>query len=70
MKFDTTTHTKFRYGDRVRKISGSEWEGYISGTYSTEQTLEGYAVTSLVHKNSTQIYPASALELISIFYER
>ena len=35
----------FNQGDRVRKKSGSEWQGRIVGWYSTELTPEGYAVT-------------------------
>jgi dihydrofolate reductase (trimethoprim resistance protein) len=54
---------KFKHGDRVRKINGSEWSGKVVGTYSTEQTPEGYAVESEAHKGSVQIYPAKALEL-------
>lgn len=49
-------------GDRVRKKSGSEWQGRIVGWYSTELTPKGYAVESETHKGSVQIYPASALE--------
>ena len=55
-------HPKFRLGDYVRKISGSEWRGPIVGTYSTELTPEGYAVESHLYKGSVQIYPANALE--------
>ena len=55
---------KFKHGDLVRKTTGSEWEGHICGTYSTEQTPEGYAVESAAHKGSVQIYPAKALELV------
>lgn len=57
------THTKFIMGDLVKKLKGSEWEGYIVGWYSTELTPEGYAVESMVHTGSVQIYPAAALEL-------
>jgi hypothetical protein len=53
---------KFKIGDYVRKVKGSEWCGLIVGTYSTELTPEGYCVESAVHKGSVQIYPASALE--------
>ena len=53
---------KFEIGDYVQKFKGSEWEGYIVGTYSTELTPEGYAVESSTHKGSVQIYPAAALE--------
>lgn len=49
---------------RVRKTSGSEWQGRICGTYSTEQTPEGYAVESEAHAGSVQIYPAKALEAV------
>lgn len=55
---------KFAYGDRVRKIKGSEWQGRIVGVYSTTLTPEGYAVESEAHPGSVQIYPASALELV------
>lgn len=50
-------------GTKVRKTKGSEWEGYIVGTYSTEMTPEGYCVESITHKGSVQIYPKSALEI-------
>jgi len=52
-----------KIGDLVRKKSGSEWVGRIVGTYSTALTPEGYAVESLHHAGSVQIYPAKALEL-------
>lgn len=55
---------KFEKGVRVRKISGSEWQGHIVGTYSTALTPEGYCVESEFHKNSVQLYPAKALELV------
>jgi len=55
---------KFKRGDRVRKISGSEWKGRIVGEYSTTLTPEGYAVESEAHAGSVQIYPAGALELV------
>ena len=53
---------KFRRGDRVRKKSGSHWQGYIVGSYSTKLTPEGYAVESEFHPGSVQIYPWQALE--------
>ena len=53
---------KFKLGDYVWKKSGSEWSGYIVGTYSTKLTPEGYAVESKVHKGSVQIYPVGALK--------
>lgn len=55
---------KFRMGDLVKKSTGSEWVGRVVGWYSTEQTKEGYAVESSAHRNSVQIYPAKALELV------
>jgi len=60
----TAPQGKFRMGDRVKKTSGSEWVGRVVGTYSTEQTKEGYAVESSAHRNSVQIYPAKALEAV------
>ncbi|GEM_PF-5102696 len=60
----TAPQGKFRMGDRVRKTSGSEWQGRICGTYSTPLTPEGYAVESEAHAGSVQIYPAKALEAV------
>lgn len=54
----------FARGDRVRKRSGSAWEGIVVGEYSTSLTPEGYAVESLYHPGSVQIYPAPALEMV------
>lgn len=56
---------KFKRGDTVRKIKGSQWSGKVVGEYSTELTPEGYAVESSTEKGSVQIYPAAALELVS-----
>lgn len=53
---------KFKIGDRVRKVKGSQWSGKVVGTYSTELTPEGFCVESESHKNAVQIYPGSALE--------
>lgn len=57
-----STHTKFEYGDSVRKSKGSQWHGIVVGFYSTDLTPEGYAVESLTERGSVQIYPAAALE--------
>jgi hypothetical protein len=57
--------TKFKIGEHVRKTSGAAWEGYIVGFYSTMFTPEGYAVESMFHPGSVQIYPAKALKLVS-----
>ena len=56
------TVMKFKLGDLVRKVSGSQWHGVVVGTYSTELTPEGYAVESDTERGSVQIYPAKALE--------
>jgi len=60
----TAPQGKLAIGDRVRKTSGSEWQGRICGTYSTALTPEGYAVESEAHAGSVQIYPAKALEAV------
>ena len=59
---------KFKRGDNVRKIKGSQWSGKVVGEYSTELTPEGYAVESSSEKGSVQIYPAAALELVTPRY--
>jgi len=55
---------KFKLGDLVTKTKGSEWVGYVVGTYSTKLTPEGYCVESMYHEGSVQIYPANALSLV------
>lgn len=60
---DTSTW-KFKMGDEVKKVKGSEWQGNVVGFYSTSLTERGYAVESIAHKGATQIYPEAALELI------
>ncbi len=56
------THQKFKIGDNVRKVRGSQWHGRVVGWYSTVLTPEGYAVESHTERGSVQIYPAAALE--------
>lgn len=56
---------RFNQGDTVRKTKGSQWQGVVVGTYSTNLTPEGYAVESSTEKGSVQIYPAAALELVA-----
>ena len=56
--------SKFKIGESVKKIKGSQWQGFVVGTYSTELTKEGYAVESSTEKGSVQIYPAAALEKV------
>lgn len=53
----------FKLGDRVQKISGSEWDGRVAGFYSTVLTPRGYCIESAFHRNSVQNYPEKALEL-------
>jgi dihydrofolate reductase (trimethoprim resistance protein) len=52
---------EYEYGRLLRKKSGSQWLGRVVGFYSTEQTPEGYALESVYHKNTVQIYPKQAL---------
>lgn len=52
----------FKVGEQVRKKSGSSWAGTVVGFYSTSLTPEGYAIESLYHPGSVQIYPVHALE--------
>lgn len=61
---NTNPPPAFKRGDRVRKVSGSAWQGIVVGEYSTALTPEGYAVESDAHPGSVQIYPAKALELV------
>lgn len=58
------TPKKFKLGDRVRKIKGSEWQGVVVGEYSTSLNPEGYCVESEDHAGSVQLYPSRALELV------
>lgn len=55
---------RFELGQRVRKKSGSSWQGRIVGFYSTTLTPIGYAVESEREPGSVQIYPESALEAL------
>lgn len=56
-------NAKFKFGQTVRKKSGSAWHGVIVGWYSTELTPNGYAVESYYEIGSVQIYPEAALEV-------
>jgi hypothetical protein len=56
---------KYKYGDLVYKISGSEWEGRICGFYTTKLNEHGYNIESWCHKNSVQNYPEKALDFLS-----
>ncbi len=55
---------KWSLGKRVKKKSGSWWEGRIVGFYSTEQTPAGYNVQLEKPNGPVQIYPENSLELI------
>ena len=55
---------KYDLGDRLRKKSGSSWQGRVVGFYSTELTPIGYAIESEREKGSVQIYPEAALERV------
>ena len=64
------SNMKFKIGDKVRKKTGSSWEGFIVGRYSTTLTPEGYAVESVYHPGSVQIYPVGAIEMFNKRGER
>lgn len=53
----------YHIGDKVKKRSGSWWEGIVVGRYSTEQTPRGYCVQLEKPNGPVQIYPDSALEI-------
>lgn len=54
--------SKFHIGQRVRKRSGSQWQGRVCGYYSTALTPIGVCVASEREIGSVQIYPEAALE--------
>lgn len=51
----------WKIGDRVTKVTGSQWTGKIVGFYSTLLTPIGYCVESEKEHGSVQIYPERAL---------
>lgn len=51
-------------GARVRKKSGSSWQGTVCGYYATSLTPDGVAVESEREPGSVQVYPLRALEFI------
>jgi hypothetical protein len=53
---------KIPLGTEMRKKSGSEWQGWVVGYYSTALTPYGVAIESKHHIGSVQIYPIQALE--------
>ena len=54
----------FPIGTRLRKKSGSQWQGFVVGYYSSSLTTKGVAVESETHRGSVQIYPATAMEIV------
>lgn len=56
--FDNFT---YKIGDKLTKKSGSNWSGSVVGFYTTDLTVEGYAIESFTEKGSVQIYPVKAL---------
>lgn len=52
-------------GTRLRKKSGSSWQGAVVGYYSTSLTPRGYAIESEREPGSVQIYPERALEEVA-----
>lgn len=61
---ETPENFEWPIGTRVRKTSGSSWQGKVVGYYSTGLTPVGYAVESERESGSVQIYPRKALELV------
>lgn len=55
---------KFKIGDRLRKVSGSSWQGHVCGFYSTSLTPYGYCIESEREIHSVQNYPEAALEAV------
>lgn len=56
--------TEYALGTRVRKKSGSSWQGAVVGHYQTSLTSDGVCVESEREVGSVQIYPSHALELV------
>jgi dihydrofolate reductase (trimethoprim resistance protein) len=54
----------YALGTRMRKKSGSSWQGKVVGYYCTDLTPVGYCIESEREPGSVQIYPAAALELV------
>lgn len=52
---------KFKFGQKVKKISGSMWHGKVVGFYTTELNNHGYNVESSSEVGSVQNYPEKAL---------
>lgn len=55
----------FPLGARVRKKSGSQWQGRVVGYYSASRTQNGIAVESEREIGNVQVYPAEAFEIVS-----
>lgn len=60
----TSEADRLPLGTRMRKKSGSSWQGRIVGYYSTELTPVGYCIESEREPGSVQLYPNKALEVV------
>lgn len=57
--------SRFAYGERVRKHSGSSWQGRVVGWPSTAgRTPQGLAVESEREPGNVQIYPEHLFEAV------
>lgn len=54
---------KYDIGAILKKKKGASWIGRVVGFYQTELNGEGYALESLYHKGTVQIYPEFMLEI-------
>lgn len=57
-------NSAFKIRQHVFKPSGSWWQGFVVGHYSTQQTPDGICVQLAMTNGPVQIYPASALKLL------
>ena len=60
----TVALSTFPLGTRVRKKTGSSWQGRVVGYYSSSLTSLGLCVESERELGSVQIYPLKALEVL------
>jgi hypothetical protein len=57
---NSTPAPTFKMGDLVKRKTGS-WHGVIVGEYSTDRTLEGYNVMSMLEKGAVHVEPVGML---------
>ncbi len=55
---------RFKFGDRVYKTRGSQWQGRVCGWYQTENTPFGWCVESEREIGSVQVWPDAALDFV------